>query len=727
MHESGAPSPVRFGSFELDVRSGELCRGGERLKVPIQSIEILKALLERPGQLVTRDELRARLWPADTFVDFEHGLNAAVRRLREALGDSADTPQFIETLPRRGYRFIAPIEAALDLPIAGPVPPSRPDAAAAPRRRPALLLLLGGSLALLAGINIWIVRHRSAIAGPEAPPARSTPVTSFPGREEDPAISPDGDYVAFAWDGDTGGNLDVYVKLIDGGEPVRLTSGSTDERAPAWSPDGKRIAFLRILDRDRAVVVIVPSFGGPEHRLESTLTTGEFWSFHAVSWTPDGRSILFAATPDSGQGAAIFAASIDGDSRRQLTTPSGDFTDAVPRISPDGRQLGFIRRVAGCWCGYPFVEPLDGLRTAGEARRLTDDQRASSLDWFPDSRSVVYDRSRETLWRVSIDGAAPKSLLGSEVLACCPSVARDGTKLVYQRRTIDHNVWRVPGLSSGNASGTSRAPVRLIASTFSDGQAQYSPDGERIAFVSTRSGNKEIWVSASDGTHPQQLTTGWVAGSPRWSPDGRWIAFDSLRSGSWNIYVISSQGPGTVRTLTADSWANARASWSNDGQWIYFGSDRSGSWQIWKIPSTGGTPAQVTRHGGFEAFESPGGGSLYFAGFNTKGIWRVHPSGGQEVQVVDHGVQGHFAVTDRGLFLLNPEAKRSPTIEFVDAASDRVTTVAALPEGASLISATPGFHVSRDGRWVIYTNRDGLGSDIAMIEGISGTAPARAR
>ena len=113
MHDRTAPGcSIRFGSFELDVRSGELHKGPSRLKVPDQSIEILKALLEQPGELVTREQLRERLWPSDTFVDFEHGLNAAVRRLREALGDSADTPRFIETLPRRGYRFVGTVDGA---------------------------------------------------------------------------------------------------------------------------------------------------------------------------------------------------------------------------------------------------------------------------------------------------------------------------------------------------------------------------------------------------------------------------------------------------------------------------------------------------------------------------------------------------------------------------------------------------------------------------------------
>ena len=133
MHDqrSTPPPRVRFGAFELDVRSGELRKGPRRLKVPDKSIAILKALLEQPGELVTRDALRDRLWPANTFVDFEHGLNAAVRRLRDALGDSAETPHFIETLPRRGYRFIGTIMS--------PPPVEQRDSPAAPLPAPPAL------------------------------------------------------------------------------------------------------------------------------------------------------------------------------------------------------------------------------------------------------------------------------------------------------------------------------------------------------------------------------------------------------------------------------------------------------------------------------------------------------------------------------------------------------------------------------------------------------------
>jgi DNA-binding winged helix-turn-helix (wHTH) protein len=218
MHQSAAPlSRIRFGPFELDVRSGELRQGSTRLKVPDQSIEILKALLETPNDLVTRDRLRERLWPSDTFVDFEHGLNAAVRRLREALGDSADTPKFIETLPRRGYRFIGPVEDASTLatvessaqrasespPASEGVTPSAPPRADETRRSLVRItqiklrrLALAASIVLAVGAGLWIVRTTRERLSTALPATPSIPVTSFPGVEADPALSPDGNQVA---------------------------------------------------------------------------------------------------------------------------------------------------------------------------------------------------------------------------------------------------------------------------------------------------------------------------------------------------------------------------------------------------------------------------------------------------------------------------------------------------------------------------------------------------
>jgi DNA-binding winged helix-turn-helix (wHTH) protein len=231
MHDPAVPvSRIRFGPFELDPSTGELRKGPTRLKVPDQSIEILKALLENPGHLVTRENLRERLWPSNTFVDFEHGLNAAVRRLREALG--ADRPKFIETLPRRGYRFVGTIEGRSAI-VSATSPPSvtretastsgvpavaspeqpTPRALWAPTTHAASRRLLLISLVVLAsGVVLWLGIGRGGrrvATSSVSAPLRSVAITSFPGVEADPALSPDGNQVAFAWDAEAWGHFDI--------------------------------------------------------------------------------------------------------------------------------------------------------------------------------------------------------------------------------------------------------------------------------------------------------------------------------------------------------------------------------------------------------------------------------------------------------------------------------------------------------------------------------------
>jgi DNA-binding winged helix-turn-helix (wHTH) protein len=224
---------IRFGPFTLDGRCGELRNGPSRLKVPDQSIAVLQALLERPGELVTRETLRDRLWGPDTFVDFDAGLNAAVRRLREARNDSADTPRYVETVPRRGYRFIGPIEAATGTPADSASAEATADKSACvvspvsvrPTVEAHRVRALGAGLAILAvaviGAALWFGLRRNTVAPAFA---RPVPMTSYPGLELDPAISPTGTFVAFAWEGEGGDNFDIYVQSIAGSSKLQLTN-----------------------------------------------------------------------------------------------------------------------------------------------------------------------------------------------------------------------------------------------------------------------------------------------------------------------------------------------------------------------------------------------------------------------------------------------------------------------------------------------------------------------
>ncbi len=224
---------VRFGVFEADLSAGELRKNGLKIKLQDHPFRLLAFLLERPGEVVTREELRQRLWSADTFVEFDHSVNTAIRKIREALDDSSNNPRFVETLPRRGYRFIAPVDG--DQPVAAIALP--------PTKR---LWLRAGSVvavAIVAATTGWLALRKDT---PDTAPFKVAPLTTYPGVEAHPSFSPDGSEVAFAWGRDYSSNYDIYVKQIGVDQPSQLTDHPAQNSAPRGHPRGLTLLFFGV-------------------------------------------------------------------------------------------------------------------------------------------------------------------------------------------------------------------------------------------------------------------------------------------------------------------------------------------------------------------------------------------------------------------------------------------------------------------------------------------------
>jgi DNA-binding winged helix-turn-helix (wHTH) protein len=271
---------IRFATFEVDLRAGELRKNGLKLRLSGQPLQVLSILLEQPGAVVTREEMQKRLWP-DTFVDVDHNLNTAINKIREVLSDSAENPRFVETLPRRGYRFIAPVDGAGN----GVKPPTATTTdTAAPRRWRILgASLLLGALMLLASTAFLVYKGRNAPASPRQ--RTLTRLTFDDGLQFGPAWSPDGQYIAYS--SDRGGKLDIWVQQVSGGDAVQVTKGPGHNWQPDWSPDGKYIAYRS--ERGDGGIYIVPALGGAG--LERKIAA---FGFHP-RWSPDSAQILFDA------------------------------------------------------------------------------------------------------------------------------------------------------------------------------------------------------------------------------------------------------------------------------------------------------------------------------------------------------------------------------------------------------------------------------------------------
>jgi len=635
---------------------------------------------------------------------------------------SPDTPSDLEKLiirclrkdPNRRFQHMADVKVALEElkeeSESGKLTRVAPQSGLG-RRKSSWKWTLTGMTALLIvamSAGFWFLRPRSH------PVPRVVPFTAYPGRQTDPAFSPDGKQVAFAWDGEKEDNFDIYIKLVDAGRPLRLTNNAATDAFPAWSPDGRYIAFCRYEggwnQGERGEVWIVPALGGAERRLGEAARM-----FGGLSWSPDGKFLAVSEASSAGAPFSLYMISPETGDRRRLTSPpNGDGGDIAPAFSPDGKTLAFFRPPAH---GI-YLLPISGSGAArSEPRRLTPPElsRIWGFDWTPDGRGIVFSSVQgdsSTLWMMAASGGTAERVMGGEN-ASEISISRTGNRLVYQRESWDSNIWRIPGPKARDKIGVA---TRLIASTAWDREPQFSPDGKKIAFTSARLGKNAIWLCDRDGLNPAEITSFSAAdvGSPRWSPDSQWIAFDSHNESNWGIYVVSTDR-GPVRLLTTGPSDNVRPSWSRDGRSIYFGSNRSGDWQIWKVPSSGGAALPVTKKGGREAFQSLDGKFVYYAKLGSRGIWKVPTDGGEETQVFSEGEQGLWALTEGGIYFLD-ERVTPPMVKFYSLAARKTEIFKQFPKDTRLDQDSTSLSVSRDGQWILYTQLDQANSDLRLME-----------
>ncbi len=312
---------IRFAPFELVLEPEELRRNGIRVKVSGQALQLLIVLASEPGRLVTREHLRKTLWPTTSFGDFEHGLNAAVNRLREILGDSAANPKYIETIPRRGYRFIAAmkVEDEQVAPLPHIAPAESPTRSAKLRFRKRWWIPLAVAACILTGLAGLRLKTKFDEASRLSRIQRLTavPFTSLPGNVTSPAFSPDGSEVAFGWDGETNGaGYDLYVKVIGSENPLRITRHPSEKLSIAWSPDGRDIAISRISKNEASGIFLVPPTGGPERKIYSRSST--YWYGNELSWSSDGKYLAFLDHPENSyQSIMLFLLSMSTLRRRQ--------------------------------------------------------------------------------------------------------------------------------------------------------------------------------------------------------------------------------------------------------------------------------------------------------------------------------------------------------------------------------------------------------------------------
>jgi Tol biopolymer transport system component/DNA-binding winged helix-turn-helix (wHTH) protein len=698
------PRLVRFGAFEADVRTGELRKDGVKLKFSGQPFQVLAILLERPGEVVTREELQKRLWP-DTFVDVERNLNTAINKIREVLDDSAESPRFIETLPRRGYRFICE--------VAAPAHPAVPAVAVEPDRAshhtPPSLKIGSGVLAILVIALIAFLGYRHGRHQLQEQAAlTAVPFTALSGQATAPAFSPDGSRIAFAWDGDPKGGakgFDLYVKALGSETLLRLTQHPSERISPAWSPDGTQIAFHRMDGADSGIYV-VPSLGGPERKLRATRVPGYY--FPAISWSPDGRWIAFSDWVAADDRTEIHLLSPETGETKRIKSGAECPGEALPAFSHRGDSLAY-------WCSQSGLAVLYSLSVEGSEPKkvLTVRDWPTGLTWSADDKELIYSLwygvSSNHLGEVTVtDGSVKPLSLGG--IAELPTVSPKGDKLGYGALLNRSNIWRKDLLHPESAA------VEFIPSSREQFDAQYSPDGKRIAFASLRSGVQGVWISDEDGSDLVQISNpAQGSGSPQWSPDGNKIAFDSLSQNGWDVYVadVTERVPRKVATDISHTF---RPYWSRDGKWIYFSSREPGRMGVYRCPASGGEAVVLSKDAeGVRPQESFDGKMVYFASHEPQSTLKKivlpgQPGAESEVGGVPRlSDSGFWTLSAGGIYFVPADAPRS--LRYFDFASKQIRPVFEVDKDFS-----SGPSVSPDGRWILYSLVGDASSDIMLVD-----------
>jgi Tol biopolymer transport system component/DNA-binding winged helix-turn-helix (wHTH) protein len=701
---------VAFPPFSFDLRSGELRKNGRKLKLHPQPAKVLTILLRRAGEVARREVIQKEVWGDDTFVAFDLGINSCIRQIRTALGDDADQPRFVETVPREGYRFVAPVATA------------EPDPKASPRRGRVALT----TLALGVGAGLAFFFFLRSGGDPLSSRIRVRPVTSFPGLESYAAISPDGEKVAYSWNGGEGRAEHLYVQLIDGSEPLRLTNENRRDYSPAWSPDGRQIAFLREIREPGQAgfseIRAISALGGKETRLGTAAVRFEVGPLFVsgLDWSPDGNYLVFSDKESTDEREGVFLLSIQTGEKRRLSAPppaGPPVRDHQPAFSPDGSTVAFVR--GGSTTKYQILlHDLEGK----EARLLaTEDGQVLDLDWMPEGSALVYARDRwdeRGLTRVSVpDGRT--SDLSSSGGAISVSASTDGERLAFtQDDGVLLNIWR----AAGPASEIRGDPVKLMPSSRADFSPEYSPDGSQIAFTSRRSGWQAVWVCDSNGKGCAQIG-GDNSSMPRWSPDGKKIGYAVRDDGITDLYFTSLER-GFTRRLTEEAGVGfSSLAWSPDGLTIYYASNQTGEYNIWRrsLESTDAIP--LTRSGGRNPRVSPDGKYVYYpkprpeAAYKWVDVWKVPVEGGEEVPVLT----GRLLEGPNWVLWRDALIYRAWSSEYGQAFINvhHLTT----GEESQLLTFDAkeqafgyGLSVSPDGMHILYSKAEPRNSDIVLIE-----------
>ncbi|HEY3836741.1 MAG TPA: winged helix-turn-helix domain-containing protein [Bryobacteraceae bacterium] len=527
---------VRFGQFELDLRTRQVTKNGTKIRLSQQPIQVLSLLLESPGEIVTREEFRRRLWSSDVFVDFDHGLNKSIQKLRDALGDSAGSPRYIETIPRIGYRFIVLVNEArgsVELPTeTGILQP--PGVLALPRggriagnRRARWALLAASATAcgvlVFGGMAVYRLRHRE--------PERYIQLTDFTDSAVAPALSPDGHMVAFIRGGDGFLTSDqIYVKMLPNGEARRVTDDPRPKYGLAFSPDGAEIAYT-VLETFEFSTYEVSALGGEPHLLLRNAA--------GLVWLDPQRLLFSMIRPREGIHLGVVTATLTRSGLRELYFPAherGMAHDSYP--SPD-RQWALVVEMNGNGEWAPCR--LIALEGQSPSRVIGPKGACNSAGWTPDGRWMYFTawvEGQSHIWRQRFPEGKPEQITFGPAEDDGIAMEPDGRALITSVGVHESSLWMHDERGERPLSSEGEVVVSLSSPAF-------SPDANVVYYLLRRRENSfaELWRTVVDSGKSDAVFPGISMIDFDISPDGKQVVYTTAaRDGTMQLWIAPVDG-----------------------------------------------------------------------------------------------------------------------------------------------------------------------------------------
>lgn len=722
MPKDGTVHYMIDGWLILEDRN-QLKKGHKTVKLQFKFMQVLLLLITENGNTVSKDQLHQQVWSGVTITD--HSINQAISRLRKVFGDSAQNPRIIETIPKVGYRLICSVERvdrsgqpltadradlfAPDIEVTQDRIPARPASI-----MDGLLpwLLLGGILSFVVLVVITLISGFPRFGNSMINVSGIVPLTTSLGFERDISFSADDRHFLYAHNQPPSRQYDIFLQSPQMAAQ-NLTNSDASERSPRFSPDARRVIYsvisedslaIHLLDLDSDSVREL--YGRPRLQEVNDLIKG-------LDWSDDGLMLVFSMKEGPGFASALYLMSLTTGNTRKLTEPGEDVVwDRFPAFSPDGQQVAFARMTR-------FGEEdlytcrLDG----GGLTRLTHENgEIAGIDWpSANPAEIIFCRNTYGVhYLKSVNMARETRLLLPPFQVnpggINPCLSASGKFIAFEKWLLCANVYR---MDLENSLQVTKAPQRLIASSYSDWNARLSPNGKLIAFLSNRSGEDRMWLTNADGTFARQASEHNVLHNtlPVWSPDSRSVLYTAYQNDSYHIYRCDVNRPHTDRFI-----ANAQApNFSADGSRVYFASTRQGEWQLWQYVFASGDTSQVTQNAGFFAQETPSGDSLFFTKLVQPGIWKLKENGSEELIVADASTQEiqNWAVGTNGIYYIKMGIQQLPKLIFFSFA-DKSETEILLPE-LSFPHLMNGLCLSADGKTLLFSLLEHAEVDIVKV------------